>query len=131
MMKEVSAAIIVENDKVLLTRRAPNEKLAGYWEFPGGKREAGENIEECLVRELKEELDIKVEASGVFGESEYQYDGGSILLIGVRARILNGTPTLSVHDAFEWVPLSLVHQYKLAPADIPLANKLVEEYGKS
>jgi len=131
MMKEVSAAIIIENDKVLLTRRAPNEKLAGYWEFPGGKREAGENIEECLVRELKEELDIEVGAFEIFGASEYQYDGGSILLIGVRARILNGTPTLSVHDAFEWVPLSLVHQYKLAPADIPLANKLLEEYGKS
>ena len=130
-MKEVSAAIIVEKDNVLLTRRAPNEKLAGYWEFPGGKREAGENIEECLVRELKEELDIKVEASGIFDVSEYHYDGGSILLIGVRARILNGTPALSVHDAFEWVPLTQVHQYKLAPADIPLATKLVEEYGKS
>jgi len=63
--------------------------------------------------------------------SEYHYDGGSILLIGVRARILYGTPTLSVHDAFEWVPLTQVHQYKLAPADIPLATKLVEEYGKS
>lgn len=57
-MKDVTAAIIIENNKVLLTRRAPGEKHAGWWEFPGGKVEPGEPPENCLRRELREELEI-------------------------------------------------------------------------
>jgi len=56
----VTAGIIINNDKVLITRRAPNENFAGGWEFPGGKIEADETPEECLARELKEELNITV-----------------------------------------------------------------------
>jgi len=54
----VTAGIIINNDKVLITRRAPNENFAGGWEFPGGKIEADETPEECLARELKEELNF-------------------------------------------------------------------------
>ena len=128
-MKEVSAAIIVENDKVLLTRRAPDEKLAGYWEFPGGKREENETIEECLVRELFEELSIEVEALETIGSSEYSYNGNSIKLIGIQAAIKSGDIILSVHDIYEWVPIPDLMSFKLAPADISLAKLVQDKYG--
>ena len=70
-MKEVSAAIIIEDGKVLLARRAEGEKLAGYWEFPGGKREEDETIDECLVREIREELSLDIEVVGEFDTSDY------------------------------------------------------------
>lgn len=57
MMKEVTAAIILKDNKVLIAQRAPGDKLAGKWEFPGGKIEPGETSQECLKREIREEPD--------------------------------------------------------------------------
>ena len=126
-MKEVSAAIIEKNDQFLITRRAEKEKLAGFWEFPGGKKESGETIEECLVRELKEELDVEVVTKGILGESDYHYSGGAIKLIGVYAEIVAGDIKMTVHDSFEWVSPSDLLSYQLAPADIPLAKMLIQK----
>ncbi|EPF2507133.1 (deoxy)nucleoside triphosphate pyrophosphohydrolase [Vibrio fluvialis] len=127
-MKNVSAAVILNDGAVLLTRRAPDEKLAGYWEFPGGKQEQGETIEECLVRELREELAIDCSVGPVFESVEYHYDGGAIRLIALYAQIKSGDITLSVHDMCEWVPFSTLLEYQLAPADIPIAKRLMDEY---
>lgn len=123
-MKEVSAAIIIEDGKVLLARRAKGEKLAGYWEFPGGKREDGETIEQCLVREIREELALHIKVLHEFGVSHYQYPGGEIQLIALSCEIEGGNPTLSVHDAVEWVAVRDLLHYQLAPADIPIAQQI-------
>lgn len=128
-MKEVSAAIIIEDGKVLLARRAKGEKLAGYWEFPGGKREEGETIDECLVREIREELSLDIEVVGEFDTSDYKYPGGRIRLIGLLAEIRNGVVSKTVHDLVEWIEISSVLDYQLAPADIPLAERLRNDYG--
>ena len=128
-MKEVSAAIIIEDGKVLLARRAKGEKLAGYWEFPGGKREEGETIDECLVREIREELSLDIEVVGEFDTSDYKYPGGRIRLIGLLAEIRNGVISKTVHDLVEWIDISSVLDYQLAPADIPLAERLRNDYG--
>ena len=128
-MKEVSAAIIIEDGKVLLARRAKGEKLAGYWEFPGGKREDGETIEQCLVREIREELSLDIEVVGEFDTSDYEYPGGQIRLIGLLAEIQNGVISKTVHDLVEWIDISSVLDYQLAPADIPLAERLRNDYG--
>ena len=128
-MKEVSAAIIIEDGKVLLARRAKGEKLAGYWEFPGGKREEGETIDECLVREIREELSLDIEVVGEFDTSDYKYPGGRIRLIGLLAEIQNGVISKTVHDLVEWRDISSVLDYQLAPADIPLAERLRNDYG--
>ena len=128
-MKEVSAAIIIEDGKVLLARRAKGEKLAGYWEFPGGKREEGETIDECLVREIREELSLDIEVVGEFDTSDYKYPGGRIRLIGLLAEIQNGVISKTVHDLVEWIDISSVLDYQLAPADIPLAERLRNDYG--
>ena len=126
-MKEVSAAIIIRDQKVLMARRAAGESLAGFWEFPGGKREAHETISDCLIREIREELALNIEVLGEFGVSDYQYPGGEIRLIGLLAEIKHGEISMTVHDAVEWIELRKVLDYKLAPADIPLAEKLRTE----
>ena len=125
-MKLVTAAIIYQDGKVLLTRRGPGEKLAGFWEFPGGKIEHGETYQECLTREIKEELNLQIEVGEVLTTSTYKYEHGDIHLIALEASILSGKIELTVHDKYEWVaPTDLVF-YKLAPADIPIAERLPE-----
>ncbi len=123
-MKTVTAAIIIRYHKVLLARRGPSEKLAGYWEFPGGKVEDNESLEDCLRRELHEELGVTSVIGEVMAESEYHYDHGSFLLVGMYASLLSDDLTLMVHDRAEWVPIADLLLYQLAPADIPLAKHL-------
>lgn len=126
-MKNVSAAIIRKNDCVFIARRSVGQSLAGFWEFPGGKQEPGETIQECLVRELKEELQLSVRCSFILVENIHQYPGGVINLIAIETEILDGDIKLSVHDRFEWVSLSNLLSFNLAPADIPLAEWLLNE----
>jgi len=79
-MQTVAAAIIIRDRCVLLTRRGPDEKLAGYWEFPGGKVEDGESLDACLERELQEELGVQSCAGDVLMECKYHYEHGVISL---------------------------------------------------
>ena len=101
-MKTVTAAIICKSSKVLITRRGSGEKLAGLWEFPGGKVEGDETLAECLIRELREELGIEASIGQVVAESIYEYDHGSIRLVAMEAHIVSGSPALTVHDRAEW-----------------------------
>ena len=123
-MKDVTAAIIIENNKVLLTRRAPGENHAGWWEFPGGKVEPGEPPENCLRRELREELEIDAAIGKKLIENIHRYDTGAIRLMAYHATILSGTPCLHVHDEYQWVDVSDLNQYQLLPADVPIAGFL-------
>jgi 8-oxo-dGTP diphosphatase len=124
-MKVVTAAILF-NDQghVLLCRRAPDQSHSGNWEFPGGKREEGETLAQCLERELQEELQIVCKVGAVLAESEYHYDHGSIHLIAMRTQWISGEIQLTVHDRMEWVPVDALETYELSPADIPIAQKL-------
>jgi 8-oxo-dGTP diphosphatase len=124
-MKNVSAAIIKKNDSVLIARRAQGEKLAGFWEFPGGKQEEHETIQQCLERELKEELGIIACCTEILTESIYEYDGGAIKLIAIETNIVCGEIALSVHDTYEWVTYNKLLDYQLAPADIPIARWII------
>lgn len=63
-MKNVAAALVINDSHILIARRATGENLAGYWEFPGGKQEAGETIQQCAQRELEEELSLPCIAAG-------------------------------------------------------------------
>jgi 8-oxo-dGTP diphosphatase len=68
-MKTVTAAIAIDKGRILLARRSQNEKLSGYWEFPGGKVEKGESLQDCLKKELKEELGVQAEIGEPTAES--------------------------------------------------------------
>ena len=128
-MKNVSAAIVIRNREILIGRRSASVNLTGFWEFPGGKQDPGETIQECLERELFEELSVTSIAGNIFHESIFEYDGGTINLIGIITELLDTNFTLSVHDKVEWVQINELLSYKLAPADIPIAEKVRKIYG--
>jgi len=125
-MKLVTAAIIYKKDCVLLTRRKSGENLEGFWEFPGGKIEDKETPQECLERELLEELGVRSNANEIIAESIYKYDNGTIKLIGIETYLIDQKIELSVHDKFDWVSIKLLLDYKLSPADIPIAKHIME-----
>jgi 8-oxo-dGTP diphosphatase len=120
----VAAAIIRKDNEVLLARRCEGQKLAGYWEFPGGKIEPYETPQECAEREIFEELGIRIEAGSIFSETAHTYDDLEVELVGVEARMTGGTLTPTVHDRVELVDISDLARYKLAPADLPIIGLL-------
>jgi 8-oxo-dGTP diphosphatase len=125
---KVTAGVIADNDKVLITRRAPKENFAGGWEFPGGKIEVNETPQDCLVRELKEELNIDVSIGKFCTEVTHDYGNMNINLIAYYCIIVNGKIQVSVHDKYNWVKINDLLKYDLLPADVPIAKKVMEEY---
>lgn len=122
---KVVAAILQKEDKILIARKKQGKPLAGYFEFPGGKIEEGETPEESLIRELMEEMNIKIAVKEYIGESIYDYGNDKVIsLLGYTAEIIDGEIKLSDHDRYEWVTLEQINNYKIAPADIPLIDKL-------
>jgi len=126
MTLPVMAAIIQQGDRVLLCQRAEGA-LAGKWEFPGGKLEEGETPEECLVREIQEQLDISIEVGSIYQAVHAHYDHGDFLLVGYLAQQTSGDITLRVHSDCAWVTLDELDQYDLAEANIPIAKSLKEK----
>lgn len=123
----VSAAIIVLNDKVLITKRGETKSLANLWEFPGGKVEENESPEECVVREIQEELDIHIKILRHYYTNVHTYDFGNIKLIAFLAEYYSGEIKLRDHSDFKWIHKEELKDYKFAPADIPIVEKLLEE----
>jgi 8-oxo-dGTP diphosphatase len=121
-MTIVTAAIIIKNHKILIARRNAGS-LAGFWEFPGGKLEEGETVQECLARELFEEFAVNATIGEPFGISEYKYDHGTIKLVAIYAQIEETKITSNAHDKVEWVSPKDLLTYKLAPADVAIAEK--------
>ncbi len=76
----VAAGIIRKDQRILIARRPPGKHLEGLWEFPGGKQEDGETIRECLVREIREELDILVEPVSLVMTSAHEYPDKHVVL---------------------------------------------------
>jgi 8-oxo-dGTP diphosphatase len=129
MKKPVAAAVVHLNGKILITRRAPGEKLAGMWEFPGGKLEHEETAQECITRELREELGVESVAGEILISTTYTYPGGTIELFAIVVKLQSTQFTLQVHDLFEWVQPKELLRYELAPADIPIAEEIIRKYG--
>ncbi len=125
-MKVVTAGILKrkKDGTILLVRRGTDESLSGCWEFPGGKVESGETEEACLKRELFEELDINVQVGSFVAESHYVYDHGEFLIRAYEVEFIEQTISLTVHDALSWVSSEELKTYRLAPADIPIAEAL-------
>jgi 8-oxo-dGTP diphosphatase len=121
---QVTAGIIRKDDKILISRRAPNKHLAGYWEFPGGKIEDGETPQECLQRELFEELGIVVKVGQFFMENVHHYGDKIIQLQAYECEHISGNIILNDHDQIEWVETSEFVNFKFAPADIPFIKAL-------
>lgn len=128
MVKQVTAAIIVQQGKILLARRQKGDALAGQWEFPGGKIEAGETPEQCLTREIMEEFGVTVEVQEFFAASTYRYQHIAIELLAYHTTYISGTFQPLVHTELAWVAPAQLTSYNLSAADIPIAEKLYALY---
>jgi len=124
-LKRVIAAAIVKNNKLLIAQRAKGENLAGMWEFPGGKIEIGETDEKCIIREIKEELNIEISVEAYLGEHRVENEKSDINLVLYKAKGIGGEPTLSVHDKIEWVGVNELKNYLFAPADTYFVEALI------
>jgi len=124
-MINVVCALIIKNNKFLITRRRSDKSLSGYWEFPGGKTESGETDIEALKREIREELGIEIYNLSYFAENTHEYDKFKIRLIAYKCQTDSEPNKLVDHDAFEWSRLSDIVEKELAPADRPIFRKLL------
>lgn len=127
-MIQVTAAIIRKENKILIARRRAGDKLGGMWEFPGGKIEPGETPEQCLKRELLEEFDIVTEVGEFVASSIYDYGDFTIELLGYEAAYVSGQFRLNDHDEIRWAAPEELLGCGLAPADIPIAKRLIEAH---
>jgi 8-oxo-dGTP diphosphatase len=123
----VVCGLIFNQGKILICRRNPSKLLAGYWEFPGGKVEANETEEASLYRELLEELGMKVKVGKHFKSVIHPYETFTIELIAYRCIFEEASYQLTDHDEYKWIDPKDVLNWKLAPADIPIAEALIFE----
>src|SRR5437870_5817762 len=107
---DVAAALIFHAGKLLITQRPADAHLGGLWEFPGGKREPGETFEQCLARELREELGIEADIGELIEGLTHQYPGKTVHLRFYRCRCASQEPRTLGCAAFKWIsPAELQH----------------------
>jgi len=123
----VSAVALVDADhRVLIAQRPEGKSMAGLWEFPGGKVEAGETPEMALVRELKEELGIDITESCLapFTFASFTYDDFHLMTPLYLCRVWKGDITPMENQQVKWVRPVRLGDYPMPPADVPLVAML-------
>lgn len=126
-MIDVTCAIIRnEEGLVLAVRRGPGMGNAGKWEFPGGKTRAGEDQEECILREIDEELGIDIVICGRLDNVEHDYGNKQIRLIPFICDTLASKPVLREHDQYRWMQPDELVKLDMTAADIPVAVQYAE-----
>ena len=124
---DVTAGLIAKDNKLLITRRVLPASFSGKWEFPGGKIEPKETPEECLKRELLEELSIEVDIGKLLLVWEHDYgrkDGKQYRFFAFSCLITKGEPRLSVHDKMAWVRKEELSHFDFIEADKRLVETL-------
>ena len=112
----VTAAVIREGRNYFVTRRQQGVHLEGYWEFPGGKCEPGEKLEACLVREIREELDVHVHVGAELLSCTHEYPERVIELHFFDC-VLAGDPRPMLGQEMRWVPQAELRTLRFPPAD--------------
>jgi 8-oxo-dGTP diphosphatase len=118
----VVGAALVRDGRVLASRRTEPPRLAGLWEFPGGKVEAGESDVEALRRELREELQVEAEVGERLGDD--LHIGETAVLRVYLCRLLAGEPALVDHDEHRWLSAAELLDVPWIPVDLPLVEQL-------
>ena len=123
----VACALIDTDGRILLAQRPPGRSLAGLWEFPGGKLEAGERPEQALIRELAEELGITVSEACLapLTFASHTYPDFHLLMPLYVCRRWQGTVTAREEQNLAWVRPNRLRDYEMPPADAPLIPHLV------
>jgi 8-oxo-dGTP diphosphatase len=122
----VAGAIFDDAGRVLIAQRPPGKRLAGSWEFPGGKLELGETRVEALTRELREELGIEIREPQPLMQVRHDYPFGEVLIDMWVVTEYSGMPRGLDGQALRWCPLSELDGAELLPADRPIVAALQE-----
>jgi 8-oxo-dGTP diphosphatase len=123
-MQIVTCAVIEKGGRILIARRKSGDHMAGKWEFPGGKIEPGETPEQCLKRELLEELGVEITVDEFICSSTWKYDHATINLLAFKANLLSGQPVLNNHAEIRWVASRELGDYDFPEADVPIIRYL-------
>jgi mutator protein MutT len=128
-MKRIDAAIaiVVKQGKVLVCQRKDDDTFGGYWEFPGGKQEAGETLEQCLARELREELNIAARPTSLLTPISHEYPDVLIRLHPFLCEHESGEPELLECQATRWVAPVELREYRFPPANEDLIEQIIRE----
>ncbi|WP_437483878.1 (deoxy)nucleoside triphosphate pyrophosphohydrolase [Sorangium sp. So ce1014] len=122
----VSAAVVIERGRVLLTQRKVGAHLEGAWEFPGGKVEAGEDPRDALVRELREEIGVEARVGDIVEVTYYRYPAKPVLLLFYEASFAEGSPAPVALDvaAVRWAEVPELRDELFPPADVAVLAKV-------
>ncbi len=123
-MIEVSAALIFRRGKILISQRYKDAHLGGLWEFPGGKREPGETFEQCLARELQEELGVKISVGELFATVSHRYPEKAVRLKFFVCHLPGGEPRPLGCAAIRWIGKAELDDFEFPAADARLLKKL-------
>jgi 8-oxo-dGTP diphosphatase len=124
----VACALVDSDGRILIAERPEGKKMAGLWEFPGGKVEAGESPEATLVRELREELGIETKSACLapLTFASHAYEDWHLLMPLYVCRRWEGIPQGREGQALKWVRAKELRRYPMPPADLPLIAPLIE-----
>lgn len=126
---KVTCAIILSNQLFLIAKKPLHKKQGGKWEFPGGKLNSNESEEQCVVREIEEELLCQIQPIKKLQTIEHQYPEFKIELVPFFCNIVSGIPKLTEHTEIAWVSLSNIRDYTLCDADEKVIP-ILEDYLK-
>ena len=122
---EVGCAIIERQGKLLIAQRRDEDHLGGYWEFPGGKKEVGETIEECLTREVLEELAVVIKPRRLLREIVHSYPERDLCLFFWLCDWQDKEPRKIECQDFRWILPNELKNFKFPPADAGLIEQLI------
>jgi len=123
---DVTAGLIWKEEKLLIATRPKGTHLEGLWEFPGGKQEEGENLEECLKREIEEELDVKIRVDEPFLTVDHEYPDKRISLHVFNCTWLEGEPAPQQRQETRWVILPDLSALIFPPPDVQVIEALTK-----
>ncbi|QDH78402.1 (deoxy)nucleoside triphosphate pyrophosphohydrolase [Echinicola soli] len=126
-MITVSCALIQKGKYILAVQRSETMKMPLKWEFPGGKVELHETAEDCLVREIEEELHLMIELKKRLKAVIYPYDNFTINLIPFTAKIKSGKLKLTEHKTYKWLLKEDLLRLDWADADIPIVKDFLNQ----
>ena len=128
-MTEVVAALIWDRDRFMICQRPAHKTRGLLWEFVGGKVEKGENLEQALKRECREELDICLKIKDVFMDVVHEYPDLTVHLTLFNSEISDGIPKMLEHNDIKWITPAEIQNYDFCPADEEILRRIIELKG--
>lgn len=126
---EVVAALLWKGDRFMICQRPAHKARGLLWEFVGGKVEPGETKEDALIRECREELDVKIEVGDVFMDVLHDYPDLLVHLTLFNAKLEKGEPKLLEHNDLKWITPAEIPAFDFCPADVEILERITAVYG--